>query len=272
MTVNGAYDRIFSSLPVNGLWHGARAHIGRKKENQDEIRLPGPEEGLDGAGRLFAVADGMGGHRGGRVASRMACRGLEDYFHRFSATKRERRPSALRRGLEETVLRTARRLLLTGRKDPGLEEMGTTLSCLVFTARRTLVAHVGDSRVYRLRNGRLTPLTTDHTLVQDMVFEGDIPPEAAADHPLRHMLTRALGGAETLEQVDTRIDFRRDMDRFLLCTDGLHDVVPSSRIQDRLSLDAPPARIARRLVDDALENGGRDNIAVLTVLPFPPNG
>jgi protein phosphatase len=202
----------------------------------------------------------------------MACRGLEDFFHRLSAAEPEPRTAALRRSLEETVLRTGLALFLAGRKTPGLEEMGTTLSCLVVTARRTLIAHVGDSRIYRLRNGRLTQLTTDHTFVQDMVFEGDISPEAAADHPLRHMLTRALGAVETLEQVDTRVDPRRDGDRFLLCTDGLHDVVPAERIQERLSRHAPPAQIARKLVDDALERGGRDNITVLTILPFPPNG
>ena len=119
-----------------------------------------------------------------------------------------------KRHLEETVLRIDRQICRHGYRVPALADMGTTLSCLIMTARHTIIAHVGDSRIYRLRRGHLTCLTTDHTFVQDMIFEGEVDPTHAAKHPLRHMLTRVVGTQEPLEWVDTRIDPLLCGDRF----------------------------------------------------------
>ncbi len=268
ITVNGADDRTFASC-LDGLRYGIRSHIGQRKENQDEIRLPEPDENRDGRGMLFAVADGMGGHSGASIVGRMACDGLAAYHGRAMPENCRNHAPALVRHLVGTIFRIDRRIRIAGRKDPALEEMGTTLSCLALTDRNAVVAHVGDSRIYRLRGGRLTCLTTDHTFVQDMIFEGEVAPEKAASHPLRHVLTRAVGTLEPLEWVDARIDPRRPGDRYLLCTDGLYNALETDRISLLLSADNDPGGTAAHLVTAALENGARDNTTALVIDDAP---
>ena len=267
MNVNGASDRVFSSPPLADIQYGARSHIGRRSENQDEIRLPAAAEKQSDKGFLFAVADGMGGHQGAGVAGRMACKGLSEYHARLLRKKDRRNAPVLQRHLTETILRIARLIRLEGRKDPQLEDMGTTLSCLVLTERHSIVAHVGDSRIYRLRGGHLTRLTTDHTFVQDMVFEGEVAPEEAGSHPLRHLLTRAVGTMEPLERVDARIDLHHPQDRYLLCTDGLYNALSDERLAFLLSADGRALQAAVELVEAALRNGARDNITAVVIYP-----
>ncbi len=252
---------------ADGIQYGACSHIGRRKENQDDIRLPEPSENSRSGGRLFAVADGMGGNQGGRIASRMACKGLSEYRFRLNRANGRQSGPVLKRHLEETVLHIDRRIRLSGRKNPVLEEMGTTLSCLVLTNRHALIAHVGDSRIYRLREEHLTCLTIDHTFVQDMIFEGEVDPEKANSHPLRHMLTRALGAMEPLEQVDTRIDSRRPGDRYLLCTDGLYNTLGDERMAVQLASDRNASQIADTLVEEAVEMETRDNATAVVIIP-----
>jgi protein phosphatase len=269
MRVNGAPDRLFS-FDREDIRYGARSHIGQRQENQDEIRLPDPGEDREGRGSLFAVADGMGGHMGASLVGRMACDGLEEYHRLTLPETGGRRVRSLGRHLTETLFRIDRRIRDAGKKDPALEEMGTTLSCLLLTDRHALVAHVGDSRIYRLRGGRLTCLTTDHTFVQDMILEGELTPEKAASHPLRHVLTRAVGTLEPLEWVDTRIDPRHPGDRYLLCTDGLYNALETERISALLSADHDAGRAAEELVAAALEKGVRDNTTALVLITASP--
>lgn len=265
--VHGASDRLFSPSWLDGIQFGARSHIGRRKENQDELRLPAAVENRDGRGPLFAVADGMGGHQGAGIASRIACKGLAEYHARRMSENGRLSAVALRRHMAATIYRIDRRIRLEGRKNPALEEMGTTLSSLVLTSRHSIIAHVGDSRIYCLRGGYLTRLTTDHTFVQDMIFEGEVTLENAAAHPLRHLLTRAVGTMEPLEWVDTRIDPRRPEDRYLLCTDGLFNAVNDGRLAALLSSDADASGAATKLVDEALQKGARDNVTAIVIIP-----
>ena len=173
----------------------------------------------------------------------------------------------LKRHLEETVLHIDRRIRLSGRKNPALEEMGTTLSCLVLAERHAIIGHVGDSRIYRLREGRLTCLTVDHTFVQDMIFEGEVDPEKANSHPLRHMLTRALGALEPLEQVDTRIDPSRTGDRYLMCTDGLYSTLGDEKMAAQLASGRNASQIADSLVEEAVDMETRDNATAVVIIP-----
>ena len=163
------------------------------------------------------------------------------------------------------MLRIDRRIRRRGYRHADLADMGTTLSCLVITREHAIVAHVGDSRIYRLRRGYLTCLTVDHTFVQDMIFEGEVDPARAAEHPLRHLLTRVAGTAEPLEWVDTRIDPIRSADRFLLCTDGLHNSLAPAHIALVLNRPWQARRIASTLVADALQAGARDNITAIVI-------
>jgi serine/threonine protein phosphatase PrpC len=144
--------------------------------------------------------------------------------------------------------------------------MGTTLSCLVLTESHSIISHVGDSRIYRLRHNRLTCLTTDHTFVQDMIFEGELDPKEAERHPLRHLLTRVVGTSEPLPLVDTRIDHLHPGDRYLLCTDGLSNTVADKDIADLLSRGHETAGIAEQLVAQALRGNARDNITAVVVI------
>ena len=143
--------------------------------------------------------------------------------------------------------------------------MGTTLSCLVITPTNSIIAHVGDSRIYRLRQGHLACLTVDHTFVQDMIFEGEVVPGKAHRHPLRHMLTRAVGTGEPLALVDSRIDLLKKEDCFLLCTDGLCNALSDTCIHDLLSRPATASETAAKLVMQALQNGARDNITAIVI-------
>ncbi len=240
--------------------YAAETHIGRRARNEDAVRIPSSENDL-----LFAIADGLGGHSGGDLASRLACQGLTRYDQDRTAEPSALHPESVSRRLVATVLRIDKLIRLHGRNDAALADMGTTLSCLVLAQGQSIIAHVGDSRIYRLRRGHLTCLTTDHTFVQDMIFEGQVDPERAASHPLRHLLTRSVGTPEPLEWVDTRIDDVFRGDRFLLSTDGLHTALSAERLAAVLGKPWNPQRVAARLVSEALQAGANDNISAIVI-------
>ena len=245
--------------------YGLCTHIGKLEHNQDEVLVPSAPGALNGNMKLFAVADGMGGHPGGGIASRMACDRLSDFDKRYIRNKGIQKPADISRRLVEVVLRTDRAIRFQGLGNYDLEDMGTTLSCLMLTSTHSVIVHVGDSRIYRLRNGRLSCLTVDHTFVQDMIFEGEVDPEQAHLHPLRHMLTRAVGTGEPLEWVDSRIDGIKAGDCFVLCTDGLYNAMAERNILDSLADRSEAADTAAELVAKALKHGARDNITVVVV-------
>ena len=151
---------------------GVSSHIGQRPYNQDAVRVTTTPMPLNGKGSLFAVADGMGGHPGGDLASHLACDGLNNYYEKKIKDKRS--PADISRHLVEAIIRIDRWIRLQGLRDRKLEDMGTTLSCLVITNTHSVIAHVGDSRIYRLRKGHLACLTVDHTFVQEMIFEGEV--------------------------------------------------------------------------------------------------
>jgi PPM family protein phosphatase len=244
--------------------YASESHAGGRTRNEDTTFTPSAEQRAHIRGQLFAVADGMGGHQGGGLASRLACQGLE-YYYKGRLPEALGRSDILTHHLNATILRIDKSIRLYGRTREELSQMGTTLSCLVLAHPYSIIAHVGDSRVYRLRRGYLTCLTTDHTFVQEMIFEGHLAPEKAASHPLRHLLTRAVGTQETLEWVDSRIDPAFAGDRFLLSTDGLHTVLSADRMAAVLGSPWGVRRIAAQLVTEALKAGAKDNISVIVI-------
>ena len=257
-------ERVLNPDPYS-IEYGVSTHIGRRHYNQDAVRVTTAQMPLNGKGRLFAVADGMGGHPGGSLASRLACDGLDNYYEKKIKEQAKRNPTDISRHLAEVFIRIDRCIRLHGLIDSGLEDMGTTLSCLVITHSHSIITHVGDSRIYRLRKGHLTCLTVDHTFVQDMVFEGEIDHRKAHLHPLRHMLTRAVGTGEPLALVDSRVDPLKTKDYFLLCSDGLYNALTSACILDLLSNQPIVSETAGKLVTQALQNGARDNITAIVI-------
>ena len=247
---------------------GFRTHVGGRDVNEDAMyQAAAAETGRENPrGRLWAVADGMGGHSGGREASNLACRGLQAFFERPLTDPKDLSARALCRHLTETVLRVDRLVRQKAASRPSLAHMGTTLSCLLLADGHSIIAHVGDSRIYRWRRGHLTCLTTDHTFVQEMIFEGEVSPEKADVHPLRHFLTQAVGTVEPLDHVANRMDRICDGDRFLLCTDGLHNVLDAGRLAAVMSLDKDADSLAEDLVAAALNHNTPDNVTALVVL------
>ena len=232
---------------------GAVTDVGRARErNEDAYLVNDP---------LYAVADGMGGHRGGDVASTLALEVLAEMASRDSGE------TPLSRLVEE-IKEANRRVMERGESERDLRGMGTTLTAFVAAGDRGYLAHVGDSRAYRLRDGSLQQLTEDHTLVQRMVREGRLTPEEAAHHPQRSILTRALGVEGDLDVDDLTLDLR-DGDRLLLCTDGLSSMVPRARIQEILESEPDPQVASDLLVEEANGAGGDDNITVIVVDVIP---
>jgi serine/threonine protein phosphatase PrpC len=223
---------------------------GKVRANNEDALLVG--EGRDET--LFVVADGIGGFEAGEVASRIAVDVLKELEPGDS--------------FEVAIREANRRILAVGRGDERLSGMGTTLVAVRFGGTReepmAQVAHVGDSRAYLLR-GEMQPLTEDHSLVAELVRSGDLTRDQAAEHPQKNLITRALGADEEVE-VDTMVLPVEAGDRLLLCSDGLSDMVPETRIGEILA-DSPgdPETPARNLVSAALDAGGSDNVTVVVV-------
>jgi serine/threonine protein phosphatase PrpC len=203
---------------------------------------------------LFAVADGMGGHRGGEVASQLAVETLEKLFKQRVGDLPDQVQEANRVVFERSVV------------DEKVAGLGTTLTAALVEGDRVRLAHVGDSRAYLLRDRKLRLLTEDHTLVHRMVSEGEISQEEAETHPQRSVLTRALG-VDTVVDVDDDTVQVRPGDRLLLCTDGLTSMVSEEEIEEVLRTVPDPLDAAQRLVRMANEAGGVDNTTVV-VLDF----
>ncbi|MCK9248497.1 MAG: Stp1/IreP family PP2C-type Ser/Thr phosphatase [Solirubrobacteraceae bacterium] len=203
---------------------------------------------------LFAVADGMGGAQAGEVASRLAVEVLHEGLGDGRGTVAER--------LTDQVVEANRRIHDRAQNDQASAGMGTTLTAAYVDRDALVVVHVGDSRLYRWRSGELSRLTADHSLVEELVRQGRLTPEQAAEHPQRSIITRALG-PEPEVTVDSEVVRVEHDDVFLLCSDGLTTMIGDDVIADVLGRAATLQDAVEGLVDAANEAGGRDNITVL---------
>jgi len=220
----------------------------------NEDRFAEFEDG--GGSRLLVVADGMGGHRGGETASRLAVEAIGDVFAHSGEPLDERMGAATEAANQ--------RVYECGRADPELAGMGTTVVALCLgKGDEGWVAHVGDSRLYLLRAGKLDPLTADHSLVGEMQRQGMLSAEEAEMHPRRNELTRSIGVGPSVEVEVTRIAVEPG-DRFLLCSDGLCIHLGDDEIREVLERERP-SDAARMLVDQANAKGGHDNVTVQVV-------
>lgn len=219
--------------------------------NEDSFCLP------NGQMYLALVADGMGGHQAGEVASDMATSILSEL-----AAKRGGKDISVKTAVS-WVRKANAAIYASAQANPAQRGMGTTLTFLYFMHHRVMLGHVGDSRCYRLRDGQLAQLSTDHSLVQELVRNGTITQEEARNHPYKNIITRALGADEQV-QVDAHDLQLSRSDVFLLCSDGLTDYLTDEELQGiLLEQETDLQQKARKMVDIALERGGRDNITVL---------
>ena len=230
--------------------------------------LPNPELFELPSQRLASfgmVADGVGGHHGGETASRAAVESIADYVKEtmkafYSADENDER--AFFAALQEAA-QLCHRNVIERADASGQPTAATTLTLYVAVWPSLYIMHVGDSRLYRYRAGGLDQLTRDQTMAQDLIDSGVLPKEAAAQSPLSHVLTSAMGASEATPYV-TRADLERG-DALLLCTDGLTKHVSEERIAERMRSMTSAEQVVRALVDDALAGGGTDNVTVLVV-------
>lgn len=223
---------------------------------------------IDPQHRLYVVADGMGGHSHGEVAAQIAVSAIRDFIAKtadrdttwpFGMDARLERHSNL---LKMAVRMAHDHVLRAISKDGSLYGMGTTVVGLLLSGGTAAVAHVGDSRAYRLRDGRLEQLTQDHTWVNEQVVAGFLSKEQARSHPLKNVVTRALGG-ESDVLVDLREVQVRPGDLYLLCSDGLTGMLSDADIRDRLASGKSLHEICRALINDSNARGGIDNVTVV---------
>jgi len=244
-------QRVMKGLDTRAIEVAQRTDVGKLREaNEDAC---GHSEVL-GNGCLLFVADGMGGHAGGATASRLAVETLAREFPKDAGDPGR----ALGAGMESVN----RRVFEEARRNPELHGMGTTGVALLFAPEgRAYVANVGDSRAYRLRNGELAQLTSDHSLVAELVRRDVLTEEQARVHPRRNELLRSLGVDGEVE-IDLECFEVEPGDCYLLCSDGLCGVLRDAEIQALLE-ESSPAEAAERLVDAANDAGGPDNVTVM---------
>jgi len=229
----------------------ASSHIGK-------IRASNQDSGSVGR-NLFVVADGMGGHAGGDVASALAVQNLFTLDRTYETVEDAR--EALFRG----VLDAGADLTNAVVEHPELTGMGTTVSAMIRVKSQMVIAHIGDSRIYRLREGVLEQITADHTFVQRLVDSGRITPEEAAVHPRRSVLMRVLGDVDAEPEVDTHIVDTLPGDRWLLCSDGLSGYVSERDIAETLLTVDDVELAAHKLITQSLSEGAPDNVTVVIV-------
>ena len=229
----------------------AISHVGKIRSNNQD-------SGYAGA-HLFIVADGMGGHAGGDVASALAIKHVTGIDRAYgSATEAEE-------ALHSALISANGILAETVFDHSELTGMGTTVSGMVLVGNEVAIAHIGDSRIYRLRSGKLEQVTSDHTFVQRLVDSGRITVEEAAVHPRRSVLMRVLGDVDATPEIDTFVAQTEPGDRWLLCSDGLSSYVPEDKIAAALASTEDAQSVAERLVKESLDHGAPDNVTVVVV-------
>ncbi len=223
-----------------------------RKTNQDGLLI-------DKETGLCVVCDGMGGHKGGDVASSLAIQAFQHSLADF-----DRQESV--KWLTQTVIRANENIILCSQKNPELFEMGTTITASILTDQELLIAHVGDSRLYLINKVGIRKITRDHTLAEQMLEDGLLKTEEMGSNAYNHVLTRALGIREEVV-IDYLTETVTPGDIILLCTDGLYDMLNEEEILTIINAFGPNIEgAAQKLVDSALNNGGYDNVTLILIL------
>lgn len=237
-----------------------RSHRGCKREkNEDRFFVP-PENGPF----IFAVADGMGGHTAGEVASSISIATVQEKFANSFQNMTHFEPSLIKELLEKTVLQANEDILMAQERNSQLQGMGTTLTVLFLLEKELLVAHVGDSQAHIFSQNSHIQVTEDHSLAMELLRNGEISPEDLNNHPQRNYLTRALGTTSELS-VDTFRVILQNGDYILLCTDGLTSMLRPAAIQQIIKRSISLEEISGELIQTANSVGGVDNITFILI-------
>ncbi len=226
---------------------------GKVRTNNEDYFLLNEEKGV------FVIADGMGGHNGGEIASRIA---VESFWTYVQSELHEN--SVIAQVVCNGIRQANREVFKKAQSDKTLRGMGTTMDVCFFKDAQLITFHVGDSRIYRFRGGTLQQLTTDHSFVEHLIESGEITREEAAVHPNRNVITRAVGSEPTV-LIDVAEHEVASGDRYFMCTDGLSNLVSDSEIAEVLNSNIPLKEQAERLISIANEKGGTDNSTVLII-------
>ncbi|MFE4949166.1 PP2C family protein-serine/threonine phosphatase [Leifsonia sp. NPDC056665] len=227
----------------------AVSHVGKIRSNNQDSGYAGHE--------LFVVADGMGGHAGGDVASAIAVNRIKEADGEYDTA-----PEA-EFALQSALIAANSLLAETVFEHPELTGMGTTVSALMRVGDEIAIAHIGDSRIYLFRDGELSQVSVDHTFVQRLVDSGRITEEEAMVHPRRSVLMRVLGDVDASPEIDTLILATRPGDRWLICSDGLSGVVKNDDLLAALGARDAPKQVADKLLKQSLDAGAPDNVTVV---------
>ena len=208
---------------------------------------------------IFIVADGMGGHQAGDVASKL---GTLNFVHHYKELREKEIP--MLDSLKESIVKANDSILQKALADLKKRGMGTTFSAIAVADMKGYIVHVGDSRIYIVRNNEILRLTTDHTFVEKMVEEGRLTDEEAREHPQKNILYMSLGARQSFSpEISERFDLNED-DRFILCSDGLNNMVPDNVIKEYVTAHSPQKAV-EQLIIKANDNGGLDNITLVVV-------
>jgi serine/threonine protein phosphatase PrpC len=239
--------------------------IGRKRKHNEDSFVIDVEEGL------VVVADGMGGHAAGEVAAKIAVDTIEQFIAGTSQKEEATWPFQYNHQwrfnsnrLAVAVEQANEKVMSAVAQQPSLKGMGTTLVAAILNGSGMSLAHVGDSRAYRLREGELRRLTDDHSWVHEQIMTGILTEEEAKSHPLKNVVTRALGGGPSVMPELQEYDLMSG-DRYLLCSDGLTTMLGDEELTETLRAESDPEKACRTLVERANERGGLDNITVIVV-------
>jgi serine/threonine protein phosphatase PrpC len=256
-----------TSFPLDGMRvrFSGETNVGMKRDhNEDSYYLPESE-------RLAIVADGMGGHASGEVASRMAVETIVGFFRETQDEQELTWPFKVDRGHRHDINRMTTAIKLANLKihqeaqrNPACHGMGTTVVSALFLEDALIVGHVGDSRLYRYREGMFDQLTEDHSLLNDYIKMKHLSPEEIAAFPHKNVIVRALGMKASV-QVDVIVDAPRLGDVYVICSDGLSGMVPDGEIAAMMASESDLDRVCDRLIATANGNGGLDNVTVVAV-------
>jgi protein phosphatase len=232
--------------------------IGLSRPNNEDIWAEIPEI------RFYALADGMGGHQAGEVAAKEAVLELCDVVDDFFAENPKPTPEKVAQNLKEGFRDANKWVRTLAAKHPELSGMGTTLCCFCVIEGTLIHAHVGDSRIYQYRNKKLSQLSEDHSLRQELLSVGDLDEKSAASFPHKNVITRAIGVSSSLQAAIGATPVQSG-DIYFLCSDGLTDYVPDSAIEAILRKSASTKEAAIELVEAAKAAGGNDNITIVII-------
>lgn len=254
---NKPAEMLVTETPSYFRW-GAETHIGmERQENQDRF-FADPEPSL------FLVSDGMGGHRGGALASGIVAEDLPVMIENALDRLKVGTPRTVRSLLERMIAEQSKQLQLEGTSETGYKDMGATLVVALLRKGRCFVANIGDSRAYLLRNGRMIQLTHDHSVVSELIEKGRIEPEEATEHDALGQITQYIGMEEKAHSHISSFTLKKG-DRLLLCTDGLTDMLDDVKIAAILLAETDPQAACESLVAAANKAGGYDNITTLVI-------